>query len=128
MRLPAVFIPATVIVFALLTFPLREAFNLPAAQLSFADAASVDESQVRTAEMIVQGVKCKGTANFFLARYEGEEGILDLEAYAADHKVIVTYDASKIGTDRIQEIGNAPVEMNDGEHRTFFVVEKLTEQ
>jgi len=128
MKLPAAFIPAAVLVFALLCVPLREAFVYPAASVTLGDSGSVDGSSVRTVEMIVQGVKCKGTAEFFVKRYEGQDGILDLEAYAADHKVVVTYDASAIDADGIRAIGEAPVRLKNGELRTFFVVQELKEQ
>jgi hypothetical protein len=128
MKLPSVFIPAAVIVFAALCVPLREAFVYPAARVTFAEPGAAEGAVVRTAEMIVQGVKCKGTAEFFLSRYEAQEGILDLEAYAADHKVIVTYDALKIDTEKIRIIGEAPIRTRSGELRQFFVVEKVTER
>jgi hypothetical protein len=128
MKLPSVFIPATILVFALLCLPLRGAFIYPAARVTLGESGSVDGSLVRKVEMIVQGVKCKGTAEYFLSRYKDQEGILDLEAYAADHKVIVTYDISKIDTDRIRAIGEAPVRVRSGELRKFFVVDELRDQ
>lgn len=125
MKLPAGFIPVAVLVFALLCVPLREVFVYPAASVTLGDSGSVDRASVRTVEMVVQGVKCKGTAEFFVKRYEGQDGILDMQAYAADHEVVVTYDASKIDADRIRAIGEAPVRLQSGEMRTFFVVEEM---
>jgi len=128
MRLPTAFVPAAILVFALLCLPLREAFVYPAASVTFDEAGPAGAAQVRQLEMIVQGVKCQGTAEFFAKRYEGQAGILELEAYAADHKVLVTYDASRIDADRIRDIGGAPIRLKNGELRTFFVVEQLREK
>lgn len=128
MKLPTLYVPAAIVVFAVLCVPLREVFNYPAATVTFAGSETADAAEVRTAEMIVQGVKCKGTANFFLMRYQHQEGILGLEAYAADHKVVVTYDAGKIDAERIREIGEAPVLTQDGQLQRFFVVEELRDR
>ena len=125
MKLPSAFIPGAVLAFALLCLPLRDAFVYPAASVTFDESGAAGGAVVRRVEMIVQGVKCKGTAEFFVSRYENQEGILGLEAFAADHKVVVTYDASKIDEDGIRAIGEAPVKLKNGELRRLFVVEEL---
>ena len=128
MTLPKLSVPALVIVFAFLSVPLKEAFNFPAARVAPAAADAVDAENVRQVEMIVAGVKCKGTAQFFLSRYADLEGVVDVEAYAADHKVIIRYDASRLDAARIRAIGEAPVRARDGSLQRFFTVEKLTER
>jgi len=128
MTLPKLFIPAVVLLFAFLSVPLKQVFDFPAARLIRAEGESVDAAKVRQVEMIVNGVKCRGTAEFFLSRYADLDGILGVEAYAADHKVIVRYDESRMDSRRIRAIGEAPVRARDGSLRRFFTVEKLTEQ
>jgi len=78
--------------------------------------------------MTVQGVKCQGTADYFLARYSNQPGIVAMEAFAADHKVMMSYDASKVTLDQIREIGEAPVVGNDGHEIEFFLIEELKER
>jgi hypothetical protein len=128
MKLPAAFIPAAVLACALLCIPLREAFVYPAASITFDEAGPAGGAPARQVEMIVQGVKCQGTAEFFVKRYENQAGILGLEAFAADHKVVVTYDPAKTDPDRIRAIGDAPVLLENGELRTFFVVEQVRDR
>ncbi len=128
MRLPNILIPILVVAFALLAMPLKEAFDYPAAQMSFRGTDETGSAPIHEIVMTVAGVKCKGTAQFFISRYNGVDGILDMTAYAADHEVIVKYDASKIDIERIKFIAEAPVEGRDGNHYDIFVVEKVDER
>ncbi len=127
MRLPGIIIPISLVLFAVLTVPLKAVFNSPSAQITVGDGAEFDAENLRYLEMIVTGVKCQGTANYFLSLYNDLEGIVDITAYAADHKVVMTYDASKTSAEEIREIGEAPALGRDGKYYDFFKVEKISD-
>ncbi|MFC2171782.1 hypothetical protein ACFLU6_04020 [Acidobacteriota bacterium] len=128
MRIPKLVIPAIIVFFALLTIPLKGAFNYPAAQVTLSDGGDVQQEDIRELEMIVQGVKCKGTADYFISRYNDQEGILDMTAFAADHKVVLKYDSSKVSLETIKRIAEAPVTGNDGHEYDFFVIKNIEEK
>jgi hypothetical protein len=125
MRLPGIIIPIVLVVFAALTVPLKAVFNSPSAQISVADGAEVDTQNLRRVDMVVTGVKCQGTANYFLSLFNDRDGIVEMSAYAADHRVVITYDPERISIDEMREIAEAPVLGRDGNHYELFKVEKV---
>lgn len=127
MKLPFLAVPAAVLLMGAAAFPLKEAFNAPAATLSREQNMPVEQGLLKQVELTVQGVKCRGTANFFIGRMKPLEGIVDLQAYAADHRVVIIYDSSKIGLKQIKQAAEAPVRGRDGQWRKFFHVVEVNE-
>lgn len=93
---------------------LRAAFTQPTAQIGSRSGGG--EKLVCT----VQGLKCKGTSNFFLKLYEGVPGITAIETFASEHKAVFTYDPHLISPDRIEETMEAPVPLRDGSRMQVF--------
>ena len=125
MRLPNIIVPASVLVAAGTAYPLKEAFNVPSTQVTNAASSSTAS---KTVEMIVEGVKCRGTANFFSSRIRGLPGILDITTYAADHRVVISFDPAKTDTNAIRAASEAPVRGRDGQMNSFFRVTSLEER
>ena len=82
-------------------------------------------SGAETVNCIVQGVKCKGTANFYTTLYDDTPGIAGIETFATEHRVIFKYDPAIINPNRIKEIMEAPVPLRDGTERQVFVCESM---
>jgi hypothetical protein len=119
MKIPSVVLPLLVISAILGSFLLRTAFTLPTTNVSY--SATGDE----TVSCIVDGVKCKGTANFFTNLYTDTPGIAGIETFATEHRVIFRYDPKQISPDRIKEIMEAPIPLRDGTTRQVFVCESM---
>jgi len=75
----------------------------------------------------VQGVKCKGTANFFTKLYDGVDGISTIETFGSEHKAIFTFDPGIITSEKIKEIMEAPIPLRDGSTRQVFTCLELKE-
>lgn len=95
-------------VIAALFFGVRAAdpLTLPTATAAFADPAP---GQAGTVTFTVDGVKCRGTANFFIRRASGFPGVAAIKAYAGTHRVEMTYDRSLITPEALRDSINAPV-------------------
>ena len=114
MKIPPVMLPILVVVALFGGFFLREAFTQPSTQ------ASLGAVGAATVECIVDGVKCKGTASLFTSHFEGVAGISTIETYAADHRVVFTYDPSIITPEGIRRKIDSPVVLKDGTTVDFF--------
>jgi hypothetical protein len=119
MRIPSLVLPLLVVGAILGGYLLRTAFTQPTTNVSY--AAAGDE----TVTCIVQGVKCKGTANFFTNLYTNTPGIAGIETFATEHRVIFRYDPKQITPDRIKEIMEAQIPLRDGTTRQVFVCESI---
>ncbi len=114
MKIPRIALPVLVAAALFGGYFLRSAFTQPTAQASFVPGGS--------AELVctVDGLKCKGTSNFFLKLYEGAPGISSIETFATEHKAVFRYDPAVITPERIQEIMEAAVPLRDGSHLQVF--------
>ena len=121
-------IPIIIIAVAFLTIPLKEAFNFPSAQLESENTIRTDITPNSSVELIVQGVKCRGTANFFISRYNAIPGITNITAYASDKKVVIDFNDKIINLDKIKEIAEAPIQGQDGHPINFFKILKIDEK
>lgn len=119
MRLPSIVLPVLVVSAIFGGYFLRNAFTQPTTNAIY--SASGDE----TVTCIVQGVKCKGTANFFTTLYDDTPGIAGIETFATEHRVIFKYDPAIINPNRIKEIMEAPIPLRDGTERQVFVCESM---
>jgi hypothetical protein len=119
MRLPSFILPILVVCAISGGFLMRTAFTQPTTNAVY--GLSGDQ----TLTCVVQGVKCKGTANFFTKLYDNTPGIAGIETFATEHRVIFKYDASVIDRDRIKAIMEAPIPLRDGTTRQVFVCESM---
>ena len=79
------------------------------------------EGQTARAELIVQGVRCHGMADFLREHIESLPGLVSMVAYAGKHRVIIEYSASEVSLDDIVSAINAPSQTDDG-WVTYFEV------
>jgi len=76
------------------------------------------------AELIVQGVRCYGTADFLREHIEAVPGLISMVAYAGKHRVIIMYSPSEVSLDDIVTAINAPSMTADGPVRYFEVTSR----
>ncbi len=119
MKLPSFILPVLVAVAILSGYFLRNAFTQPTTNAVY--NAAGDE----IVTCIVQGVKCKGTANFFTTLYDDAPGIAGIETFATEHRVIFKYDPKLISRERIKEIMETPIPLRDGTVRQVFTCELM---
>ena len=121
MKLPRYIIPILVVVTLFSGYYLRAAFTQPSTSVSFV------QSEGKTVTCIVDGVKCKGTANFFTKLYSEVSGIISIETYAADHKAVITYDPESITPEDIKAVMEQQIPMRDGTQRQVFTCVSMRE-
>jgi hypothetical protein len=69
---------------------------------------------------IVEGLKCKGTANFFTGLFKDTPGILKIETYATEHKAVFQYNPKEISPADIKLIMEQMVMLRDGSSIQVF--------
>ncbi len=69
---------------------------------------------------IVDGLKCKGTATYFVSLYDSTAGIKAIETFASDHKAIFTYDPDAITPDSIKVIMEQVIRFEDGTEAQIY--------
>ena len=114
MRIPHLLLPILVIAALFGGFVLRNTFTQPTTSVALNDGMGA------TLTCTVDGLKCKGTANFFTGLYEGTPGIIGIETFATEHRAVFTYDSSVIKPDHIRAIMEAPIPFEDGSRQQVF--------
>ena len=114
MRVPKLALPILVVIALFGGFFLRSAFTQPSTSISTGASGSA------RVECVVDGVKCKGTASLFTSHIQDVPGISTIETFAADHKVIMTYDPAIITPDQIRDNIDSPVTIDDNTHVAIF--------
>ena len=108
MSIPKFVVPLLVIATLLGGYFLRTAFTQPTTNIT------VGTGEGTKLACVVDGVRCKGTAEFFTSLYQDTAGINRIETFAADHRVIFSYDPAIISPERIRSIMEAPILLDDG--------------
>ena len=114
MSLPKYIIPLLVIAALFGGYFLRSAFTQPTTAVEFT------QSEGARIVCAVEGLKCKGTANFFTKLYENTPGIASIETYGSEHKAIFVYDPSVISQDEIRAVMEQSIRLRDGTYRQVF--------
>ncbi len=114
MNIPKYFIPIITVGILLAGFFLRFAFTQPTTSVVFSESG--DAKLVCT----VDGLKCKGTADFFTSMFKEVDGIASIETVASEHKAIFTYNPSKIEKERIKELIEQYYQFDDGSIKQPF--------
>ncbi|MFH1681028.1 MAG: hypothetical protein ABIH26_10330, partial [Candidatus Eisenbacteria bacterium] len=78
MNVSRYFLPALVVAALFGGHALRTVFTQPTAQASFGNVGS------ETLVCVVEGLKCKGTASFFMSMYQEKPGIASIETFASE--------------------------------------------
>ena len=114
MTIHKITIPLLVVAFLTAGYFLRTAFTQPTTN------TVIDNTAGQTLVCTVQGVKCKGTAEFFTSLYQDVTGIKGIQTFASEHRVIFTYDQDLISPDSIRRIMEAPIPLEDGSTIQLF--------
>jgi len=114
MKIPKFVIPLLAIGMLFGGYYLRHAFTKPTTSVTFESSGS--QRMVCT----VEGVKCKGTANFFTRLYSDVQGISSIETVATEHRAVFTYDPKVISKEDIREIMERQILLGDGSMRQVF--------
>jgi len=120
MNISRLLLPVLVIAALFSGYFLRAAFTKPTTTAAFEQSLVNSENKTAILTCIVEGVKCKGTANFFTQLFTGASGIMNLETFASEHKVIFEYDPEIITSDDIRNIIEQKITFKDGSQRQVF--------
>jgi len=89
---------------------IGQTWELPTMGQEFGASAGGEQS----VEMIVQGLRCRGTSNFFMQQMGEVPGIVSISTFVQEHRAEIKYDASQIDVKGIQSAIEAPVLLQDG--------------
>ena len=122
MKISKYIMPILVVAALFSGYFLRTAFTQPTTSVSFIDS-KVEAKIV----CIVDGVKCKGTANFFTKMMSALPGIVSIETFATEHKVIISYDPQSLDRDDIKSAIEQLIPLRDGTSRQVFTCLSMKE-
>lgn len=100
-------VPVPVAAAMALGLRVSEPLTLPTAEASF--YATADLAQPETWSYTVEGVKCTGTANFFIHRVSAFAGVAAIKAYAGTNRAVMTFDRGRISPEALRDSIDAPV-------------------
>ena len=122
MRIPTALLAPLVIALFFGIMLAGDLWELPSMKHQFAESAGGEE----TVEMIVRGLQCRGTSNFFIKMIGETPGILSATTYVQEYRAVIKYDPSQIDVDGIKHTIEKPVRLRDGRTlRPFKVLEIL---
>jgi ferredoxin len=105
-RLTSWAVPIPVAAALLVGLRLSGPLTLPTATASFFEPIAGSKA---VATFTVEGVKCRGTSNFFIKRVSSFAGVAAVETYAGLHRARITFDRTKTSVSAIRDSINAPV-------------------
>ncbi|RJP79701.1 MAG: hypothetical protein C4524_04815 [Candidatus Zixiibacteriota bacterium] len=114
MTVPKYILPALVVLALFGGYLLRNPLTRPSTETHFTAAG------MATVECFVDGLKCKGTAEFFTRMYQRTPGIASIHTYAAEHRAVIAYDPAAIDTAGLRSAMEAPVLLDDGTLQPVF--------
>ncbi len=88
---------------------LGNAWELPSMKKEFAE----NVGEVRTLNMIVNGLKCRATSNFMIRRIGQIPGVVSVTTYVQEHRAIIEYKPSQIDPDDISRAIERPIRLRD---------------
>lgn len=122
MKVHPVLLPPMVVAAFFATILGGQLWELPTMQHEF----STIQSEGREVAMIVDGLHCRGTSNYFVSRLEDTPGLLGVATYVQEHRAVIQYDPEVISVEEIREIIEDFVFLPDGRMvRPFGVTEIL---
>jgi hypothetical protein len=98
-------------------------WELPTQQHQFGET-SAKTQEIR---MIVDGLRCRGTSNFFLSKLSDVEGLISVNTYVQEHRAVIVFDPSRISVEEIRGMIEAPVRLRTGRIVRPFTVQEVWE-
>jgi copper chaperone CopZ len=120
MRIPSYLLAPLVLVVFFGTILIGRTWELPTMGQKFADSSG----EPKTVQVIVEGLRCRGTSNFFMKKVEKTPGLLSVSTFVQEHRAEIRFDPSQIDTRKIRQVIEEPVRLQDGRLvKPFKVVE-----
>jgi hypothetical protein len=110
MKIPSLLLAPVVIVSFFGVIVAANLWELPTQQSKF-EEASANTGEI---EIIVNGLFCRGTSNFFISMLSGAPGLVTVETYVQEHRAVIVFDPTKISVPQIRQIIESPVRLRDG--------------
>lgn len=82
------------------------------------------EGEVATTVLIIDGVRCRGTADFLREHIEHLPGLISMVAYAGKHRVVIKYSPEAIDVETIIAAIEKPIQTDNGLLRYFDVISR----
>lgn len=102
---------------------IANVWELPTQQQQFGEAAA----NTHTIQMIVDGLRCRGTSNFFMNRLSDVDGLISVNTYVQEHRAALVFDPTRISVEEIRRIIEAPVRLKNGRIVQPFSVREIRE-
>lgn len=126
MRVSPWWIPAAVLVLALLGIGSASFVAVPSYTRDFQPAAAADAAGLRTAVLLVEGLRCVDTAERAAVQLEDTCGIIRFVAFASRNRAEVTFDPAQTGPAAIIQAIESPV-YNEATGEVAFQVYRVIE-
>ena len=123
MKIPSFLLAPLVLVIFFGTILIGRTWELPTMGQTFADSSG----EPKTVQMIVDGLRCRGTSNFFIKKIEKEPGLLSVSTFVQEHRAEIRYDPLRIDVESIRRIIEEPVRLQDGRLVKAFKVVEIRE-
>ncbi|MBF0410602.1 MAG: 4Fe-4S binding protein [Candidatus Riflebacteria bacterium] len=112
-HIPTSVVPVLVIVFFSIGVGISLNFQLPTIRIDYVKTPD-STCKINTMNAIVKGVRCRGMANTLSSEMISKiPGILSMEAYAGEQRVIISFDSNKTDIEKITNIINSGTESTD---------------
>ena len=105
MKVPYTLVPVAIVLVTVASLWSTHLFSIPTLTVVYGEPAG----DVRTAHLLVQGVKCKDTAKRAASSLEDTPGLLRCVAYASYNRMEIDYEPGRISMDEIREMLEGPV-------------------
>ena len=102
---------------------IGKGWELPSMQKEFA----VSSGGSAKTEMIVQGLRCRGTSNFFVKLAGQIPGVTSVSTYVQEHRAVIHYDPKTTDPKTIAQRIEKPVSLESGKVVAPFKVQKITD-
>jgi hypothetical protein len=122
MKIKPVLLPPIVVIFFFAAIVAGRSWELPTMQHQFSSS-----SQSKQVTMIVDGLRCRGTSDFFVKRLQPVPGLLSVGTFVQEHRAEIAYDPGTITVQRIREIIEEPIRLEDGRMVQPFKVQDVRE-
>jgi hypothetical protein len=100
---------------------VANAWELPSTRHQFEETGG----ETVEVQMLVDGLRCRGTANFFVNMLSPIDGLVSVDTYVQEHRAVLVYDPALITAEEIRRVIDAPVKLRDGRVVQPFRVRKV---
>jgi len=111
-------VPAVLILMTIVG--IKGAKHLSVPTLSYTYSGS-HRGRIAKVDLVVEGVRCYGTANILRQHLASHPGIISLVAYGSKHRVVIEFDPDVTGVERICKAIEAPILTKQGPIRFFRI-------